>query len=106
MTIVVVLLTISCNAQQARDYNAIGRIPRENRQERLALFSSYSVDRQIDLYLFAQNFVEGTNEDYMDLLAHDGEMKVSAIADRIDATSRFGFKTDLILALDLYRPTL
>ena len=96
------LMTLSCSAQPGRDdYLAIGRIPKENQRERLATFSSFSVDRQIDLYLFAQNFVEGSNEDYLRYLANEGDSKLEKIVGRIDTSPRFAFKTDLIRVLDL-----
>ena len=97
------VMTLSCLAQQpGRDeYIEIGRISKENQQERLAKFSSYSVDRQIDVYLFAQTFVEGSNEDYGRYLAHNGAAKKREIALRIDSTDRMSFKTDLISVLYL-----
>lgn len=89
-----------CDSRGQREFDDLQKI--QDVDERLNAFSSYPVDRQIDIYLFSQKipaFLEG--ETYLRFMAHQGDQKVLEIARRIDSEEDLTFKRDLIGVLDV-----
>ncbi|PYT00900.1 MAG: hypothetical protein DMF63_04325 [Acidobacteria bacterium] len=96
--LLLVVFASGCRCQPGeRDYRELERLPAS---ERSRAFSSYSTDRQIDVYLFSENYVEGGVDTYFRYLADNVEGNKAEIAQRIQKTSSFKFKTDLIRLLD------
>ena len=96
-----ILAILGCPKQPGQDeFIEIERIPNTVENERLVKFSSYPIDRQIDIFLFAQINLAGKRDTYMRYLANDGPTKKRHIAIRINLTDRASFKTNLIGVLD------
>lgn len=100
---VVLLISVcalsTCGQRGQREFVDLQKIPDEN--ERLRVFSSYPVNRQIDIYLFSQMPKSRAVDTYFRFMAHQGDGKVLPIAKRIDSEKEASFKTDLIRVLDL-----
>lgn len=93
-----IFVIVGCPKQPGQDeFVEIERLP-EN--QRLARFSAYPVELQIDMFLFAQINLAGKGVTYLRYLADDGQAKKRQIAARIDSTERSSFKADLIVVLD------
>jgi hypothetical protein len=87
-----------CLLQLGRsEYFEIGRIPLKNHAERLNKFSSHSVEKQLDIYLFASKCIE--NPSIKGLLAETGDNKISEIVKRIQDSLTAEDKYYLIEAL-------
>jgi hypothetical protein len=99
--LIIIIFLAGCVSQPGKkEYLEIAKIPVSNESERLAKFSTYPVEKQIEIYLFAQYGVEGGNESFLRYLAFDGQNKIPAIIARIDAADDPGFKALLMRVLD------
>lgn len=80
------------------NFDDIERLPQSNR---LARFSSFPVDEQINIFLFAQISPRGKRDTYLRYLADEGSSKIEAIVRRVSKEERPSSKADLISVLDL-----
>lgn len=84
-----------------KEFLQIEQIPDQKDNERTLKFSSYPVDRQIDIFLVSEISLAGKRDTYLRYLAKDGSSKVMSIAERLSVEQRASFRTSLIKALDL-----
>jgi hypothetical protein len=94
----ITLLILGCQKNLIQDaYLNIESFPEIERQSK---FSSYSVEEQIDIFLFAQ-IKGGKSDTYTRYLADNGQTKISAIVDAIGKNNDSLKKVDLIRSLEL-----
>lgn len=76
-----------CSAQKPgqKGYLEVAAIPFSNSEERIKKFSEYSIEEQIDIYIYSQNTGDTKRLHFIIYLASDGEKKIPAILKRIDA---------------------
>ena len=102
-TIVLLLLTFSFSSCEDRpgkkEYLEITEIPSASQNERLNKFSSFPVEKQIDVYLFAMCCVEPSDTVFEEYLILNGKNKIEKIVGRLDKTKDLRDKTNLIRAL-------
>lgn len=84
------------NLPGASEYRAISR---SNRAERKAMFNSYSIEKQIDIYLFAMCCVEPSDVEFETYLIVDGESKLPHLTERIKLLKDSRDKGNLIGAI-------
>lgn len=100
--IVMFVTQISCglfsnwNMPGASEYREISR---SNRTERKARFNSYSIEKQIDIYLFAMCCVEPSDVEFESYLIVDGESKLPHLTERIKLLKDSRDKGNLIGAI-------
>jgi len=71
-------------------------------QDKSHVFNSFTVDEQLDIYLYAQlGPIEGGDPEYVQYLAVNGESKIHAVGNRIDLEKDFHTKLMLVRALDI-----
>lgn len=82
--VVGVLIFLACASPSGqREYREIKRIPIA--EEQRTAFLAYSVDKQIDIFLYSQISVEGGSDTVFRFMVSNGEMKIPTILQRIDA---------------------
>ncbi len=86
------------NSPGKKEFDGIQRI--EAIDERLTMFSSFPIDKQIDIFLYAQRNGAGFRDTYFRFLANEGENKKLDIARRIDVSQSASHKADLLIVLD------
>jgi hypothetical protein len=93
-----IFLVISCQSQQLgrKEYLKIKEIPTVNTEERAKVFLSYSIEKQIDIYLFATGYVEGSDTVFAEYLKIDGEEKIVPILQRLSKDDDIQDKTNLL----------
>ncbi len=97
--IIAVIMLAGCSYQPGEvNFNEIEHLPESYR---LARFSSFPVDEQVNIFHFSQINLRGKSDTYMRYLAEDGQSKIEAIVLRISREQRFSFKTDLLTVIDL-----
>ena len=90
--------TIKCNfSDAAREYNEIYKIPRQNKAKRLQKFSQYSIEKQIDVYLFARSCAD--DPQIGPLLYENGEKRIPNIVERVEVTETIFDKAQLVALL-------
>ena len=99
-----ILITISllvCCASKPgqKEYLEIVKSPASNENEILDKFSKYPIDKQIDIYLFAECCVEGGGT-FIRYLGFNGKEKIPSIVKRIDESDNPITKTKLLNALE------
>jgi hypothetical protein len=100
--VIFVLTILSCKSKPgAKEYHEMGDIPKDNENLAVEQFSKYSVETQIDVYLFSLCCVEGSNHGYIRLLANNGETKIPQIVQGLDRADDLRVKYYLIDALYL-----
>jgi hypothetical protein len=74
-----------CCAQQAgRDgYLTVKAAP--SFEDRLACFSQYAIEDQMNIYLYSQYNIEGGSDEFLRFMVNQGETKIPAIVARIDS---------------------
>ena len=98
LLVLCIFAIVGCPKQPGQD--EFIEIERLSENARLSKFSSYPVDRQIDIFLFAQINMAGKGETYLHYLTNNAETKTIQIVARIDATERVSFKADLLRVLE------
>lgn len=98
IVLVTAILLFACEKKPGQEeYITIEKLPQN---ERLKKFSSYPIEKQIDIYLFT-HYLEGGSGTYEGYLASDGENKLFAISRRIDENIEPMMKVRLISAIEL-----
>ena len=83
-----------------KEYLEITKIPRSDDSGRLAKFSAYPIEKQIDIYLYPQRYEEGGSVAFLYYLGDEGKNKIPHIAKRIDESSNWLDKVYLINVLE------
>lgn len=97
-----IIFLVSCEVRPGRkEYIEISKIPISNENEVLAKFSTYPVEKQIDIYLFSQCCVEGNSYPFLWYLATDGKNIIPYIVKRIVESNNPQDKANLMEVLDL-----
>lgn len=96
--LVFLVCLVSCAKKTGqREYEDFDKIPKQEFGKRQEKFSSYPVDKQIDIYLYAQFGFEG-GHDLTGYLKDNGEQKIPEILRRIEI-GNFMHKSALIHVL-------
>lgn len=94
-----IILFLSCaKSLGQREYLEIEKLPES---ERLSKFSSYPVEKQIDIYLFSKLYTEGGSGTYGRYLASNGTNKLPNIVKRLDESNDLLVKIELIHTIEL-----
>lgn len=97
--VIVGMLLLGCDDYPGEsNFENIERFPES---DRLARFSSFPVEEQINIFLFAQLSPRERRDTYLRYLAEDGPSKIEAIVLRISKEQRPSSKADLISVLDI-----
>ncbi len=103
LILLITVFLVSCaDRPGGKEYREITKIPIANEDEVKAKFTSYPIEKQLDIYLFSQCCVEGNSYPLMWLLTNDGEEKnmIPHIVKRIDESNDPTGKNNLINTID------
>lgn len=76
-------------------YLEIQAIPYENESERIEKFQSFPINKQLDVYLFSKQHIEGDGGDIFKYVSKDFEIKLPFIVEKIKISERIEDKLGL-----------